>query len=54
MNIPMYEEKLKENLAKNIRLRRLTHNPRITQAELAKKQGITHPPARKERKGTKE
>lgn len=36
MNISMDEERLKMNLAKNIRFLRLTHNPRITQAELAK------------------
>lgn len=41
MNILMDEETLKMNLAKNIRFLRLTHNPRITQAELAKKLGIT-------------
>lgn len=41
MNISINEEKLKENLAKNIRFLRFTHNPRITQAELAKKLGIT-------------
>ena len=41
MNISMDEERLKMNLAKNIRFLRLTNNPRITQAELAKKLGIT-------------
>lgn len=41
MNISKDEEKLKVNLAENIRFLRLTHNPRITQVELAKKLGIT-------------
>lgn len=41
MNLSIDEEKLKENLAKNIRFLRLAHDPRITQAELAKKLGIT-------------
>lgn len=41
MSISMDEEKLKINLAENIRFLRLTRNPRITQAELAKKLGIT-------------
>lgn len=41
MNISKDEEKLKVNLAENIRFLRLTHNPRITQAKLAKKLGIT-------------
>ena len=41
MKISKDEEKLKVNLAENIRFLRLTHNPRITQVELAKKLGIT-------------
>ena len=41
MNISMDEETLKMNLAENIRFLRLAHNPRITQAELAEKLGIT-------------